>query len=447
MQRLADAGAAVPPVIDQGSDHDGRPYFAMPWYSATLQARVDSGTYASDLCAGLAFLTRLAEILMGIHELDLAHRDLKPPNVLLDGDRPILTDYGLSISASEEADAQRFTATEEQIGSRYYIAPENEKGFNEDVDQYPADYYAFAKVAWVVLAGRRPHAREDQLLIENRLASLHNDANLEPMDALFEDLLVVDPRARLDDWQVVLRALERVASRYTGEPDAGGQDDAVSKAMELVEKWRTSTPGIAAVKRDEAAARRVADRQRFRDALARAQSERTAELQEISERAPLLHVGVGGGSLLGGPPSDWPPSPETVQRAGLDPPEGLDRNDQDVSQSFMQPAHVAFTIHVQGDDPAELQLGLWPIFQGDKVWVVRSVLLLGRAPHEIRQLPGLNPRYGTWCEALPVHLNTSLEVAEQLGRDLVDQGLAIFGECVGHLAEGRSVADPRTWGT
>jgi hypothetical protein len=56
---------------------------------------------------------------------------------------------------------QRLTETAEQIGSRFYIAPENERGFNPEVDQRPADLHAFGKLAWVLLSGlpQLPSAR------------------------------------------------------------------------------------------------------------------------------------------------------------------------------------------------------------------------------------------------------------------------------------------------
>jgi serine/threonine protein kinase len=52
----------------------------------------------------------------------------------------VLADFGLAIEVLDPEQA-RLTSTSEAVGSRYYIAPENENGVNESVDQRPADFY------------------------------------------------------------------------------------------------------------------------------------------------------------------------------------------------------------------------------------------------------------------------------------------------------------------
>jgi hypothetical protein len=64
-------------------------------------------------------------------------------------------------------------------------------------------FYAFGKITWVVLSGRHVLARQDHSLSANRLATLHDDARLDPVDALVADTRR-DVRARLVDWVTVL---------------------------------------------------------------------------------------------------------------------------------------------------------------------------------------------------------------------------------------------------
>src|SRR5439155_1130165 len=92
--------------------------------------------------------------------------------------------------------------------SRRYIAPENESGINETVDQRPADFYAFAKILWATLAGEQPPAREGQLLPEQRLDQVLGDANFASLHALQERLLDTDPRSRLSEWPTVIAELQ-----------------------------------------------------------------------------------------------------------------------------------------------------------------------------------------------------------------------------------------------
>ena len=112
----------------------------------------------------------------------------------------LLADFGLALSVEEQHDEPRLTDSAEAVGSRLYIAPENESGFNPDVDQRPADCYAFAKLAWALLAGKDPPARELQTEHQHRLATTAGAPELSRLDALFTQLLILDPRARLNDW-------------------------------------------------------------------------------------------------------------------------------------------------------------------------------------------------------------------------------------------------------
>ncbi|MFX1513513.1 MAG: protein kinase [Promethearchaeota archaeon] len=56
----------------------------------------------------------------------------KPRNILLKENTVKITDFGIAIMTDEE---ERITATDERVGSKYYIAPELEEGRCEDIDQ------------------------------------------------------------------------------------------------------------------------------------------------------------------------------------------------------------------------------------------------------------------------------------------------------------------------
>jgi eukaryotic-like serine/threonine-protein kinase len=91
---------------------------------------------ARQLCAGLA----------AAHDLGILHRDLKPPNVMLDGrGRVRITDFGLAVAA-ERVEGQT------GFGTPLYMAPEQLEG-------YPAtarsDVYALGLVMYELFTGRR----------------------------------------------------------------------------------------------------------------------------------------------------------------------------------------------------------------------------------------------------------------------------------------------------
>jgi serine/threonine protein kinase len=215
MIHLYGAGLAIPPIVEhqlEGKD----PYFVMPWCQlGSLESRIESRFYANRPLDALDLLICIAQELHKLHNEGVAHRDLKPANVLLGDDGPLLTDFGLCLPIDDEA--ERLTATAEAIGSRFYIAPENESGINEEVDQRPADFYAFGKMTWVALANRPPFARELAGKPELRLRSVHNDQQFATLDYCLDELLNSDPRIRLSDWQVVIDELTAFQSVLRGE--------------------------------------------------------------------------------------------------------------------------------------------------------------------------------------------------------------------------------------
>ncbi|MET7440136.1 serine/threonine-protein kinase [Streptomyces sp. NPDC005568] len=67
-----------------------------------------------------ALAAELAAALAAVHACRLTHRDVKPSNVLLGRDRPMLIDFGIT----RAADDSRHTITGGVIGSPGYLAPE-----------------------------------------------------------------------------------------------------------------------------------------------------------------------------------------------------------------------------------------------------------------------------------------------------------------------------------
>jgi serine/threonine-protein kinase len=93
---------------------------------------------ARQLCAGLA----------AAHDKGVVHRDLKPGNIMLDGQgRLRITDFGLAGVAGEVKDIRS--------GTRGYMAPEQQSG--RDVTAR-SDIYALGVVLHEIFTGKRPSA-------------------------------------------------------------------------------------------------------------------------------------------------------------------------------------------------------------------------------------------------------------------------------------------------
>jgi hypothetical protein len=92
----------------------------------------------------------LADALAHAHAAGVIHRDLKPGNVLLAGNRPVLTDFG--IARILDATTQ-LTAAGTLIGTPHYMAPEQVDG--ESV-RAPADLWALGATLYTMVEGCPP---------------------------------------------------------------------------------------------------------------------------------------------------------------------------------------------------------------------------------------------------------------------------------------------------
>lgn len=108
----------------------------------------------------IRLLAETAEALDSAHAMGMAHRDVKPGNVLIQepgsNEKAYLVDFGLTKAHSVED--QQITATGQVLGSLAYIAPEQIDGVDKGGS---VDQYALACVAFEVLTGRIPFVRDN----------------------------------------------------------------------------------------------------------------------------------------------------------------------------------------------------------------------------------------------------------------------------------------------
>jgi serine/threonine protein kinase len=157
--------------------------------------------------------SRIREVLSDVlgalahaHARGFVHRDLKPQNVLVSGDRVLLADFG---AASGAGDAHR------SAGTPRYMAPEQFGGDPAAVGP-AADLYAVGCLAHWLLTGRPPFDDYDPVALSRRHRTeppprLPKAAWIPPGLADWADtLLAKDPRHRFADAasaQVALRSL------------------------------------------------------------------------------------------------------------------------------------------------------------------------------------------------------------------------------------------------
>lgn len=113
-------GAWTAPVLDAD------PEAAVPWVATGYAAGPSLASAVADGGALPEHSVRvlgagLAEALTAVHELGLVHRDVKPSNVLLTVDGPLLIDFGIARATDGTAS---LTSTGVSIGSPGYMSPE-----------------------------------------------------------------------------------------------------------------------------------------------------------------------------------------------------------------------------------------------------------------------------------------------------------------------------------
>ncbi len=148
----------------------------------------------------LSFARQLAEALAAAHAEGVAHRDLKPQNILVDKDDHIyVSDFGLARSFEEGA--MGMTRTGAFLGTPRYMSPEQVEG--KPADQR-SDLYAYGLLLYEMVTGDVPFSGDStlQVMYQRIKEKPANPKSLNP---------------ELPDWfaKIIMRCLEKdPATRY-----------------------------------------------------------------------------------------------------------------------------------------------------------------------------------------------------------------------------------------
>jgi tetratricopeptide (TPR) repeat protein len=127
----------------------GIKYLTMPYIQGADLATILTREGRLPVPRALRIARQVASGLSAAHEAGVVHRDLKPPNIMIDEDgHAVIMDFGIARSA----DTGGSTVAGTVVGTLAYMAPEQARG--EDVDQR-ADIYAFGLILHDMLVGGR----------------------------------------------------------------------------------------------------------------------------------------------------------------------------------------------------------------------------------------------------------------------------------------------------
>ncbi len=163
----------------------------------------------------LDLLVAIAEALTFVHRAGLAHRDVKPANVMLaPGGRVVLMDFGLVLPHADRAGHKSVA------GSLQYMAPEALTGAVAEGAANLLDVYAFGVLAYELLCGTVPFDDGDPLELYRAKTtapfprvSLQRPDTPPPLDDLVAQLMASAPHDRPQGAEPALWQLRSLRAR------------------------------------------------------------------------------------------------------------------------------------------------------------------------------------------------------------------------------------------
>jgi serine/threonine protein kinase len=236
LHRVRHTGVAR--VLDAEADSDEAFVVTELIDGQTLEESVvEHGPFEPDELAQLA--RGLYDGITAIHAAGVVHRDVKPSNVMLTDDGPVLIDFGIS----QILDDARYTQTGMVTGTPGYLDPQVVAGAPPSE---AGDWWGWAAVLVYAATGRAPFGRGPMPAVLGRVALGDVDtAGLPPrLAAAFRASLAPAPEARQGP-AALLEALEADAGTFAAAPAPGpGGEPAASAGAPTVTVGRT--PEVAA---------------------------------------------------------------------------------------------------------------------------------------------------------------------------------------------------------
>jgi serine/threonine protein kinase len=216
-------------VYDLG-ESEGRPFLVLELVEGvTLGQRI--GGKPMEIPTAILFAAQIADALAAAHAKGIVHRDIKPGNIMVMGQRHVkVLDFGLARQTSsadprEAVTLESLTAAGTIVGTPHYLAPEVLLGSRADAR---SDLWAFGIVVYEMLSGRPPFTGPTGFEIAAAIVQ-EPVPPLTPgvppaLKAIVERCLAKRPEDRYPnavDVRIALEALQSVATPPAGAHQPG----------------------------------------------------------------------------------------------------------------------------------------------------------------------------------------------------------------------------------
>jgi serine/threonine-protein kinase len=208
------------------------------------------GALAPRVAAGIG--ADVAEALAEAHRHGIIHRDVKPSNILIDGEgRAHLGDFGIAHSLAP--DVERLTVAGTVVGTLAYIAPEQLAGGEVGPR---TDLYGLGAVLFQMLTGRPPFEATSQLVLAQAQAA--GPPEMPGVDPALADItracLAIAPADRPPDADHVAAILRSIPTLNPAEREAETRvipvavpPAAPEEEVPLAGWWRRARPLVLGV--------------------------------------------------------------------------------------------------------------------------------------------------------------------------------------------------------
>ncbi|GAA5046029.1 serine/threonine protein kinase [Thermocatellispora tengchongensis] len=190
-------------------EEDGLPWIVMELVKGrSLGHALQEGPLPESTVAAIG--TWVLGALSAAHAAGIVHRDVKPANILLTGDRVVLTDFGLSVAEQEPGS---LTTSGRLVGTPAYLAPERIRGERASA---ASDLWAVGVTLYQAVEGHQPFARDGLPAVLSAILTQDPPAPRR-LDALKPLVKGLTRKHRAERWSAdhALAFLDRLARGFT----------------------------------------------------------------------------------------------------------------------------------------------------------------------------------------------------------------------------------------
>jgi len=196
-------------ITDSGATEDGRTFVVMEHLDGISLAELLKSERSLPEMRVLSIVRQVASALGAAHARGIVHRDVKPENVMFDGHRVVLCDFGIARVAA----ADGVTATGAVLGSPAYMSPEQAQGGEVDAR---SDQFSLGALLYQLATGALPFSGSSPLVTMAKIVKgdypppSAKNARVPPyLERVLARLLRSEPEARFPSVDACADALRQ----------------------------------------------------------------------------------------------------------------------------------------------------------------------------------------------------------------------------------------------